>query len=68
MHQSSAADGQVHQLVQREGGVSAGQPPMDVLVQTAPVVIDQVPVVPYRAGGQGPEVQSEILRAACPLR
>ncbi|XP_036811378.1 neuromedin-K receptor-like [Oncorhynchus mykiss] len=60
-------DGQVHQLVQREGGVSAGQLPTDFLAQTSPVVIDQGPVIPPRAGGHGPEVQSEILPAPRPL-
>ena len=55
-------DGHVTQLVQCEGGVPTG-----VLTQTAPVVIDQGPVVPSHAGGQGPGVQGEILRPPRPL-
>ena len=54
-------DGQVHQLVELEGGVSAGQLPIDVLAQTSTILVDQGPVVPSRAGGQGPDVQHELL-------
>ena len=41
-------DGQVHQLVECESGVPAVQLPTDVLAQTAPLVIDQGPVIPSR--------------------
>ena len=60
-------NGQVHQLIESEGGVPAGQLPMDVLAQTATIVVDQGPVVPSHASVQGPEVQSELLCAPRPL-
>lgn len=56
-------DGQVHQLVESEGGVSAGQLPTDVLAQTAVEVVYQDPVVPSRASSQGPKLQGKLLGA-----
>jgi hypothetical protein len=56
-------NGQVHQLVEGEGGVPAGQFLTDILAQTAAIVVNQGPVVPSRSGGQGPEIHRELLGA-----
>ena len=46
-------NGQVHQLIESEGGVPAGQLPTDVLSQAATIVVDQGPR--QRPGSGSPE-------------
>ena len=60
-------NGQVHQLVGGEGGVPAGQLSTDVLAETAAIMVNQAPVVPYRAGSQVPKLKGELLGAPRPL-
>jgi hypothetical protein len=61
------SDGQVHQLVECEGDVSAGQLLTDILAQTAAIMVNQGPVVPSRAGSQGPKLQGKLLGSPRPL-
>jgi hypothetical protein len=60
-------NGQVHQLVEGEGGIPAGQIPTNILVQVAAVEVDKGPVVASRSCGQGPKFQGELLGARRPL-
>ncbi|XP_055761295.1 adenosine deaminase 2-A-like [Salvelinus fontinalis] len=60
-------NGKVHQLVEGEDGIPAGQLPTDILAQAAAVVVDKGPVVPSRYCGQGPKFQGKLLGAPCPL-
>lgn len=60
-------NGQIHQLVKGDGDIPASQLPLDILTQTASVLIDKGPVVPSCSGGQGPKFQGELLGAPRPL-